>query len=626
MAGNLISGDLAPSVAAGNSQLESYSAEAIEKWLVEKLSNLLGVDSREIDVREPFASYGMGSTEAVSLSGELADWLGRKVPADLAYEYSTIETLARHLSGTTDESPSGLDDHREVDSAPIAIIGIGCRFPGSSGPQAFWQSIRDGIDAISEVPADRFNISEVYDPDPTIAGKINTRWGGFVEQVDQFDPQFFGISPREAARMDPQQRLLLEVTWEALEDAGQVPEKITGSQIGVFVGISNNDYGRTQFSDLSRIDAYAGTGNALSIAANRISYLFDFRGPSIAIDTACSSSLVAVHLACASLRNGESSLALAGGVVLPRFDLDEGEAIIIAKDQVNFAAFRAEIGREKFQSRPLQMFFGRVLAQLAASQVLRLSFAGKPGLQLFQQIHAIVLVPVLVLGFIPSITRTRTGRNSMSSKQFALGCFQRREAAPMNRARAVRGDGRQMLRRAVPFVPGKSVFRPLPVEFEHQPVARHLRQHARGGDGITPRVTLHNRRLRHGHGLDGPAVHERVLGCGLQLRERVVHGAMRRAQDVDGVNLPGANLRDGKLNFTAGGQIGEELFALGGGELLGIVQAFEFARQAGLRPFRRQNCRRGDDRPGQRPPARFVNACDPGQALGPQPALEFEAV
>ena len=277
----------------------------------------------------------MGSTEAVSLSGELGDWLGQKVPADLAYEFPTIETLARHLSGSTDESPSGPDARSELASEPIAIIGIGCRFPGSSGPQEFWQSIHDGVDAITEVPADRFNLDEVYDSDPTIPGKISTRWGGFVDQVDQFDPQFFGISPREAARMDPQQRLLLEVTWEALEDAGQVAETLAGSQTGVFVGISNNDYGRTQFSDFSRIDAYAGTGNALSIAANRISYLLDFRGPSIAIDTACSSSLVAVHLACTSLRNGESTLAIAGGVNLilsPAITMNFTKAGVMAPD------------------------------------------------------------------------------------------------------------------------------------------------------------------------------------------------------------------------------------------------------------------------------------------------------
>ena len=338
MGANLISGDAAKSsLAPGSSQSDTLSVEVIEKWLAAKLSNLLGVEPHEIDIREPFASYGMGSTEAVSLSGELADFLGRKVPADLAYEFPTIESLARHLTAAADDSSSGdgPDPRHVMESEPIAIIGIGCRFPGSSGPQAFWQSIRDGIDAITEVPADRFNLSDVYDPDPTVPGKINTRWGGFLEQVDQFDPQFFGISPREAARMDPQQRLLQEVTWEALEDAGQVIDKIAGTRTGVFIGISNNDYGRTQFSDLSRIDAYAGTGNALSIAANRISYLFDFRGPSLAIDTACSSSLVAVHLACTSLRNGESTLALAGGVNLilsPAITINFTKAGVMAPD------------------------------------------------------------------------------------------------------------------------------------------------------------------------------------------------------------------------------------------------------------------------------------------------------
>jgi acyl transferase domain-containing protein len=153
--------------------------------------------------------------------------------------------------------------------------------------------------------------------------------------VDQFDPHFFGISPREAARMDPQQRLLLEVALEALEDAGQVRERLAGTATGVFIGISNNDYGRMQFSDPSLIDAYAGTGNALSIAANRLSYLNDFRGPSIAIDTACSSSLVAVHLACRSLWTGESTLALAGGVNLilsPAISINFSKAGVMAPD------------------------------------------------------------------------------------------------------------------------------------------------------------------------------------------------------------------------------------------------------------------------------------------------------
>ena len=320
-----------------NSAADSPTAETIKSWLVSRLSELLGIESGEIDVREPFASYGLGSTEMVSLSGELAEWLGRQLSTTLAYEFPTIETLARHLAGSPDapEPAAAFDHDREATTEPIAIIGIGCRFPGASGPQAFWQLLRDGVDAIREVPADRFILRDFYDPDPATPGKMTTRWGGFLEHVDQFDPHFFGISPREAARMDPQQRLLLEVAWEALQDAGQMAERLAGTQAGVFIGISNNDYGRIQFSDPHRIDAYAGTGNALSIAANRISYLFDFRGPSIAIDTACSSSLVAVHLACRSLWNGESNLALAGGVNLilsPAITINFSKAGVMAPD------------------------------------------------------------------------------------------------------------------------------------------------------------------------------------------------------------------------------------------------------------------------------------------------------
>jgi acyl transferase domain-containing protein/surfactin synthase thioesterase subunit/acyl carrier protein len=200
----------------------------------------------------------------------------------------------------------------------IAMIGIGCRFPGAESPDEFWELLQDGIDAVTEVPGDRWDIDAFYDPQPGRPGKMNTRCGGFLSQVDQFDPQFFGIAPREAVYMDPQQRLLLEVAWEALEHAGQVPEELARSQTGVFVGISGNDYQQVLkgSGSVADIDAYLGTGNAFSIAANRLSYFFDFRGPSLAIDTACSSSLVAVHLACQSLRSGESDLALAGGVNL----------------------------------------------------------------------------------------------------------------------------------------------------------------------------------------------------------------------------------------------------------------------------------------------------------------------
>ena len=273
----------------------------------------------------------------VSLSGELAEWLGRQLPAELAYECPTIEALAHHLADSSSPAQSATEVSRvrEANAEAIAIIGIGCRFPGAKDAQAFWNLLRNGVDAIREVPAERFNLHDFFDPDPTAPGKMVTRWGGFIEQVDQFDAHFFGISPREAARMDPQQRLLLEVAWEALEDAGQVRERLAGTPTAVFIGISNNDYGRIQFNDPDRIDAYAGTGNALSIAANRISYVFDFRGPSIAIDTACSSSLVAVHQACCSLRSGESTLALAGGVNLilsPAITINFSKAGAMAPD------------------------------------------------------------------------------------------------------------------------------------------------------------------------------------------------------------------------------------------------------------------------------------------------------
>jgi acyl transferase domain-containing protein len=198
---------------------------------------------------------------------------------------------------------------------PIAVVGMACRFPGAPDLDAFWRLLRDGTDAIREVPPDRWDLRALYDPTGAEPGTMTTRWGGFLDRVDGFDPSFFGIAPREAAYMDPQQRLLLEVAWEALEDAGVVLEQWAGRPAGVFVGVSTWDYGALQLGAAERIvDGYANTGSALSIAANRISYLFDLRGPSLAVDTACSSSLTAIHLACQSLLTGESAMALAGGV------------------------------------------------------------------------------------------------------------------------------------------------------------------------------------------------------------------------------------------------------------------------------------------------------------------------
>ena len=198
---------------------------------------------------------------------------------------------------------------------PIAIVGMGCRFPGAvDSPAAYWKLLKEGGDAIVEVPPDRWTLPAFYHPNPKTPGKMYSRWGGFLEGIDQFDPQFFRIAPREAVYVDPQQRLLLEVCWEALEDGGHDVEALAGSRAGVFIGISTHDYSDMQMKDVHWEDAYIATGGAQSIAANRISYCFDLRGPSMAVDTACSSSLVAVHLACRSLWAKECNVALTGGV------------------------------------------------------------------------------------------------------------------------------------------------------------------------------------------------------------------------------------------------------------------------------------------------------------------------
>lgn len=199
---------------------------------------------------------------------------------------------------------------------PIAIIGIGCRFPKAKNPEAFWQLLQNGEDAIKEVPSQRWDIDAFYHPQPATPGKMNTRWGGFLDEVDTFDPSFFGISPRETEHLDPQQRLILEVAWEALENAGIDPETLANSQTGVFIGLTNADYHKLLYKDATALSAYSATGTTPCITANRLSYLLNLRGPSMAIDTACSSSLVAVHLACQSLRNRESHLCIAGGVNL----------------------------------------------------------------------------------------------------------------------------------------------------------------------------------------------------------------------------------------------------------------------------------------------------------------------
>ncbi|MDX6528654.1 MAG: hypothetical protein QOH41_944 [Blastocatellia bacterium] len=231
---------------------------------------------------------------------------------------SQLSTVKRTLL-RLEQLEAKLETAERSKTEPIAVIGMSCRFPGGvDSPAAYWDLLRNGIDAITEVPPDRWNIDDYYDPDPESPGKMYTRHGGFLKSVDQFDAAFFRISPREAASMDPQQRLLLEVSWEALEDAHVPPDSLHGSATGVFVGITTNDYAQLQMQGdgASRLDGYFFTGNPLNTIAGRVSYFLGLHGPSMALDTACSSSLVSLHQACQSLRFGECEMALAGGVNL----------------------------------------------------------------------------------------------------------------------------------------------------------------------------------------------------------------------------------------------------------------------------------------------------------------------
>ncbi|MFF0775791.1 beta-ketoacyl synthase N-terminal-like domain-containing protein [Nonomuraea wenchangensis] len=276
----------------------------IRTFLIERLGG-------QVDPGRPLEEHGLSSREAVAVAGELSELLGRELSPTIVWEHPTIDRLARALSAPQESPEVG-----GTAGEPVAVIGVGCRFPGAHGPEAYWKLLVDGRDAVGEVPEGRW---EAFDDGSArtreaLAGV--TRHGGFLADVAGFDAEFFGISPGEAAAMDPQQRLLLETAWEALEHAGHAPRTLSGSRTGVYAGLSGTEYAHLTGADLAAVDAWTATGAALSIAANRVSYLLDLRGPSLAVDTACSSSLVATHLAVTGLRAGECDLALAAGVNL----------------------------------------------------------------------------------------------------------------------------------------------------------------------------------------------------------------------------------------------------------------------------------------------------------------------
>ncbi len=311
---------------------------------------LSGASANSYSPSRALMDIGLDSLDLLELRTELSRRFQLEIDATFFFKHNTPDAIVDYLVEVSDTSiaASGCDVQAttmsspdEADTAPdvraelrdapreaksglpanepIAIVGIGCRFPGGAdSPETYWDLLRDGKDAIGEIPADRWNMDEYYDRDPDAPGKMYVRQGGFIEDVDQFDPLFFGISPREAAAIDPQHRLLLETTWRSLEDAGVNPRELKGSNTGIFVGIGSDDYRHQHISsgETSRVDGFGYLGAHRALAAGRIGYVLGVHGPVVQLDTSCSSSLMAIVEACNSLRLGHCDLAVAGGVNL----------------------------------------------------------------------------------------------------------------------------------------------------------------------------------------------------------------------------------------------------------------------------------------------------------------------
>ena len=328
----------APAADFLRAELTTLSAQSgrlrIEALIVYELSRLLGQAASEMTVLElerPFRELGLDSLKAVELRSALEQRTGVPLSATVAFDYPTVRALTQWLfeqvrdpsvSAGPAAAPQVPKTSAKQDEA-IAIIGMACRFPGGvKDPEGLWELLKNETDAIQQVPADRWDIDAYYDPAPDAAGKMTTRWGGFLQGVQEYEPGFFGISPREAVSIDPQQRLLLETSWEAIERAGIASERLQGSDTGVYIGVCGNEYHDLVMEQIEAINAYSLLGTAHSASVGRLSYWLGLRGPNFPVDTACSSALVALHLACQALRSGECTMALAGGVnltLLPEF-------------------------------------------------------------------------------------------------------------------------------------------------------------------------------------------------------------------------------------------------------------------------------------------------------------------